>query len=370
MTRPAVSSADRSVMSPVAAFRTPSLQALPRTSPGCSAACRARHGHRAGARRHRAAPSTGCRNVGKTPTLSAIEDPTAQPGYKPVQMPMPTPEPRQLRLRTRSGARARAPSSRTSARARSATSSRYASASPTRPASTTPPSARAPSNEKHGDAEALRLRDRVLKTSCPTAVDPDSLVDTSKLSRIRRRAPGSVTPLGGTGHQRRRGRHPGPAQRQPRDRGQAGNPRQLRGARADRRRRDPAGGHRAPTTPSNRPRSPRRASPMAAAARSPTSSSRATASRSWTSCCRSEASPPSPGRAARSPSSRDAGPGRRSRRPLDPVVFLPEHDRVSASPARPPSPPRGPEREGAALQAKRRPRKQPPPGRGPVQSSR
>jgi flagellar L-ring protein precursor FlgH len=32
-------------------------------------------------------------NVGKVPTLSAIEDPTAQPGYKPVQMPMPSPEP-------------------------------------------------------------------------------------------------------------------------------------------------------------------------------------------------------------------------------------------------------------------------------------
>jgi flagellar L-ring protein FlgH len=32
-------------------------------------------------------------NVGKAPNLSAIEDPTSQPGYKPVQMPMPTPEP-------------------------------------------------------------------------------------------------------------------------------------------------------------------------------------------------------------------------------------------------------------------------------------
>ncbi|MHB2168817.1 flagellar basal body L-ring protein FlgH [Alsobacter sp. R-9] len=31
--------------------------------------------------------------VGKAPTLSAIEDPTSQPGYKPVQMPMPAPEP-------------------------------------------------------------------------------------------------------------------------------------------------------------------------------------------------------------------------------------------------------------------------------------
>jgi flagellar L-ring protein FlgH len=32
-------------------------------------------------------------NVGKAPALSAIEDPTSQPGYKPVQMPMPQPEP-------------------------------------------------------------------------------------------------------------------------------------------------------------------------------------------------------------------------------------------------------------------------------------
>jgi flagellar L-ring protein precursor FlgH len=32
-------------------------------------------------------------NVGRAPSLSAIEDPTAAPGYKPVQMPMPSPEP-------------------------------------------------------------------------------------------------------------------------------------------------------------------------------------------------------------------------------------------------------------------------------------
>lgn len=32
-------------------------------------------------------------NIGKAPSLSAIENPTAQPGYKPVQMPMPTPKP-------------------------------------------------------------------------------------------------------------------------------------------------------------------------------------------------------------------------------------------------------------------------------------
>jgi flagellar L-ring protein precursor FlgH len=31
-------------------------------------------------------------NIGEKPKLSAIDNPTAQPGYKPVQMPMPTPQ--------------------------------------------------------------------------------------------------------------------------------------------------------------------------------------------------------------------------------------------------------------------------------------
>lgn len=32
-------------------------------------------------------------NVGQAPTLSSIQNPTTQPGYRPVQMPMPPPEP-------------------------------------------------------------------------------------------------------------------------------------------------------------------------------------------------------------------------------------------------------------------------------------
>lgn len=32
-------------------------------------------------------------NVGKAPSLSAIENPVAQPGYRPVSMPMPAPKP-------------------------------------------------------------------------------------------------------------------------------------------------------------------------------------------------------------------------------------------------------------------------------------
>src|SRR5262249_40330666 len=41
----------------------------------------------------------GCRaidrltHIGETPELSAIDNPTAAPGYKPVQMPMPQPQP-------------------------------------------------------------------------------------------------------------------------------------------------------------------------------------------------------------------------------------------------------------------------------------
>src|SRR3954470_17233210 len=33
------------------------------------------------------------KNIGEQPSLAAIENPVAQPGYKPVQMPMPAPQP-------------------------------------------------------------------------------------------------------------------------------------------------------------------------------------------------------------------------------------------------------------------------------------
>jgi flagellar L-ring protein precursor FlgH len=45
-----------------------------------------------------AALASGCSSIdrlsqiGEKPKLSAIENPTAEPGYKPVQMPMPKPE--------------------------------------------------------------------------------------------------------------------------------------------------------------------------------------------------------------------------------------------------------------------------------------
>ncbi|MAA98261.1 MAG: flagellar basal body L-ring protein [Stappia sp.] len=47
-------------------------------------------------------------NVGKTPSLSAIQDPTTTAGYRPVQMPMPTAQPEHYNSNSlwRSGARA------------------------------------------------------------------------------------------------------------------------------------------------------------------------------------------------------------------------------------------------------------------------
>ena len=37
--------------------------------------------------------SSQLKEVSKTPALSNIGDPTAEPGYKPVSLPMPAPEP-------------------------------------------------------------------------------------------------------------------------------------------------------------------------------------------------------------------------------------------------------------------------------------
>lgn len=47
-------------------------------------------------------------NVGKAPNLSAIENPTTQPGYSPVQMPMPAPKPMSYQANSlwRTGSRA------------------------------------------------------------------------------------------------------------------------------------------------------------------------------------------------------------------------------------------------------------------------
>ena len=60
--------------------------------------------------------------IGEQPPLSALDNPTTKPGYKPVQMPMPTPQPAHLQSwNSLVGATVHARSSRTSAPIRSAT---------------------------------------------------------------------------------------------------------------------------------------------------------------------------------------------------------------------------------------------------------
>jgi flagellar L-ring protein precursor FlgH len=60
--------------SPPRFLLTTALLALASLSGGCSAVDR-------------------LKNIGEQPKLSAVDNPTTQPGYKPVQMPMPTPQP-------------------------------------------------------------------------------------------------------------------------------------------------------------------------------------------------------------------------------------------------------------------------------------
>ena len=119
----------------------------------------------------------------------------------------------------------------------------------------------------------------------PNKILPGNLLATDSTSSADGK--GSVNRQEIVDHQCRRRGDAGAGQRQSGGRGQAGDPRQLRNPRTDRRRRGAARRTSRATTPSTPPRSPRPASPMAAAARSWTCSNRATASRWSTCCCRS-----------------------------------------------------------------------------------
>ncbi len=121
----------------------------------------------------------------------------------------------------------------------------------------------------------------------PTRSLPGRLLTADLLGLERRQGLGE--PPGSAADQRRRRRHPSAAERQSRGRGQAGDPRQLRNPRIDRRPASCARKISRATTPSTLRRSRRPASPMAAAARSPTCNSRATASRFSTCSCPSAA---------------------------------------------------------------------------------
>ena len=231
-----------------------------------------------------AAPSLDrLRHVGEQPPLSAIENPTAQPGYKPVQMPMPTPQPASYSPNSlwRNGSRAFFKDQRAHQVGDILTvtvniNDKAVIANETQR-----------SREQQGGFRRRRfLRQARSCRSSNTAVLPGRIFTADSTSSSDGK--GSVNRPEALAHQRRRRGHAGAAERQPRGRGQAGGPRQLRDPRTDRRRHRPARGH--PERQHHRldQDRARRASPTAAAARSPTCSSRATASRCSTCCCRSE----------------------------------------------------------------------------------
>ena len=127
---------------------------------------------------------------------------------------------------------------------------------------------------------------RQANAAIPAGPDPDR-----GLHGIERRQ-GFGQPPGSVADQRRRSGDAGAAERQSRGRRQAGDPRQLRNPRTDRRRHRAAGGHPERQHHRFQRRSHRPASPMAAAARSPTCSRPATASKPSTSCCPSKHNAP------------------------------------------------------------------------------
>ena len=220
--------------------------------------------------------------IGEQPPLSAIENPTTQPGYKPVQMPMPTPQPASYSPNSlwRNGSRAFFKDQR----AHQVGDILTVTVNLNDKAVIANETQRSRENKEDSGVDDFfgSKTDQESSDRDPARPHPHR-----RFQRFERRQ-GLGEPLRGAGHQRRRRGHPGAAERQPRGRGQAGGPRQLRDPRADRRRHRAAGGH--PERQHHRLDQDRRrrGSPMAAAARSPMCSSRVTASRCWMCCCRSK----------------------------------------------------------------------------------
>ena len=219
--------------------------------------------------------------IGEQPKLSSIENPTTQPGYKPVQMPMPKPETVSYNPNSlwRNGSR----SFFKDQRAHQIGDLLTVTVNITDQANFANETQRSRTATEDSGITAF-LGSSLFGQRAQSVLPGRFLTADSDHGNRRQgydRAAGNLT------DQRRRDRHPGVAERQSRGRGQAGDPRQLREARTDRRRHRAAGGY--PERQHHRllRRSRRPASPMAVTARSATSSNRATAARSWTCCCRS-----------------------------------------------------------------------------------
>ena len=234
---------------------------------------------------------TGCSTidklklVGDQPPLSPVDNPTTKPGYKPVQMPMPTPQPVTYNPNSlwRNGSRAFFKDQRAhqvgdimTVKVNINDTAQFQDQTQTTHTAT----------EDSGITNFIGAN---------TIVNPAKAVLPGRLlsadSNSQSNANGSINRQDQFGDECRRGGHATIAERKSGDRGQAGNPAQLRSPRTHRRRRRASGGHRQRQQYRICPRSPRPASRTAAAASSPIFSRRVTASRCWTSCCRSDREP-------------------------------------------------------------------------------
>ncbi len=175
--------------------------------------------------------------VGEEPKLSSIENPTTQPGYKPVQMPMPKPETVSYNPNSlwRNGSR----SFFKDQRAHQIGDLLTVTVNITDQANFANETQRSRTTTEDSGITAFlgsslfgQRAQSVLPGRFLTA---DSTMGTDGKGTIVRQETLQT--------QRRRDRHPGTAERQSRRRGQAGDPRQLRKARADRRRHRAAGGY-------------------------------------------------------------------------------------------------------------------------------
>ena len=223
--------------------------------------------------------------VGRPPAMTPSGDPTADPSYRPITLPMPRAqsEPAEANSLWRAGSRAFFKDQRAAqvgdivtvlVNITDTADLKNRTAPATAPA-TRPRACRACSGSR-----------RHCRRSCPNARPGFTGVDQQQGHLGRHRF-----------HQAERDRdtapgwrdHPGAAERQPGRRRAAGSAGQLGTARAAGQRRDPAAGHR--QRQHGPPRPPGRGThrlwwPRADQRRA---ARRATASRSWTSCCRSDA---------------------------------------------------------------------------------
>ena len=212
--------------------------------------------------------------IGDAASADCDQNPTTQPGYKPVQMPMPAPQPASYQPNSlwRTGSRAFFKDQR----AHQVGDILTVKVKITDKATLENETQRSRKNNEDSGVDNFFGKPKVPITRIHAGADRASSPPTSTLPERRQ---GLGRPQGRAAHQRRRRGHAGAAERQPGDRGQAGGAGQFRSPRADRRRHRAAGGHRERQHHRLHQDRARPASPMAAAARSPTCSSRATASR-------------------------------------------------------------------------------------------